>query len=81
MEEEEEGEEGWDVLMVGSSLMESWRGTRIGREEPARAETHEVWERYFASPHVDGRNLRSHVLAISGTSPVLPLMKDRVVCQ
>eukprot|EP00884_Botryococcus_braunii_P003713 jgi/Botrbrau1/13342/Bobra.0334s0018.1 len=52
---------GWEVVLYGDSVLEGFRGTRIGLPYPEFYEgVEKVWDKYFAS------KFRAHVLAVAG---------------
>eukprot|EP00884_Botryococcus_braunii_P001017 jgi/Botrbrau1/10916/Bobra.0025s0089.1 len=59
---EAESEGGWDVLFLGDSLFEPWRGTKMDQSWAAYADVPATWDASFGK--VYGR--KAHVMAISG---------------
>lgn len=59
---------GWDVLFLGDSLFEPWRGTKMDQPWTAYDDIPETWNQSFGKTFGE----KAHVLAISGASD-LPL--------
>jgi hypothetical protein len=57
---DEEG--GWDVVFLGDSLFEPWRGTKMGQPWAAYADIPATWTATFGQAY----GKKAHVMAISG---------------
>lgn len=63
---------GWDVILVGGSMLESWRGTMMGLTYPGHSKVPAMVDRYFKNPWKPTK-FETHVLAISGAAgPLSP---------
>eukprot|EP00884_Botryococcus_braunii_P001033 jgi/Botrbrau1/10930/Bobra.0025s0103.1 len=65
VEENEEKDKPWDVVLLGSSMLESWRGTMMGLTYPGHSKIPAFVDRYFKNPWKPTK-FEIHVLAISG---------------
>lgn len=73
----EKGGGEWDVVMVGSSPLESFRGTMLTETFPGGDLIKKVYETYFVERHRSNVSYSSHVLAISGTGNCFPAVPSR----
>jgi hypothetical protein len=64
----EKGEEVWDVVMLGSSPLESFRGTMLNDTFPGYDLIRNVFNMYFVDQHRSGVPYSIHILAVSGAS-------------
>lgn len=63
----EEGEDNWEVVLLGSSFLECLRGTRFRKNSTSCAASREAWNSAFGG-------LNSHVLALAGAATCRPLL-------
>ncbi len=70
-EADEEG--GWDVVFLGDSLFEPWRGTKMDQPWGAYADIPLTWNATFG--RIFGK--KAHIMAISG-EPILLLDLHKV---
>lgn len=70
----EKGGGAWDAVMVGSSPLESFRGTMLTETFPGGDLIKKVYDMYFVETHRSNVSFSSHVLAISGIPSCLPLV-------
>jgi hypothetical protein len=62
--ENDDEDAGWEVLFLGDSIFEPWRGTKMDQSWAAYADIPPTWESSFGRTY--GR--AAHVLAISGAT-------------